>query len=165
MSGDARVVASAPDGPVAVPAALVGLADGESAEAVWVNELGGVTFALPRSRRYVKWQPAGTALDLAAEAARLAWAGRFTPVPLVLETGADDDNMETVEHGDDVLGDRVDGFVFAHVFLLAHVGVYHEVGRVGLNDCRSGGLADNVGLSRKSASVCSKLFGKFSKLL
>ena len=91
MSGDARVVASAPDGPVAVPAALVGLADGESAEAVWVNELGGVTFALPRSRRYVKWQPAGTALDLAEEAARLAWAGRFTPVPLVLETGADDE--------------------------------------------------------------------------
>ncbi len=88
---DVRVLASAPDGPVAVPAALVAIADGESAEAVWVNQLGGVTFALPRSRRYVKWQPAGTALDLPAEAARLAWAGRFTPVPLVLETGADDE--------------------------------------------------------------------------
>lgn len=84
-------VAGAPAGPVAVPAALVGLADGERAEPVWVNELGGVTFALPRSRRYVKWQPAGTPLDLAGEAARLAWAGRFTPVPRVLESGADDE--------------------------------------------------------------------------
>jgi hypothetical protein len=44
------------------------------------------------------------------------------------------------------LGDRVDGFVLAHVFLLAHVGVHHEVRRVGLDDCCGGGLADDVGL-------------------
>ena len=69
------------------------------------------------------------------------------------ETRADDNHMETVQHGDDILGDRVDGFVLAHVLLLAHVGVHHEVGRVGLDDCSSGGLADNVGLRMMSAPV------------
>ena len=88
-----RVLAGPPVGPVAVPAALVVLADGERPEPVWANEAGGVTFALPASRRYVKWQPAGSGIDLADEAARLAWAGRFTPVPRLLEAGADDEGQ------------------------------------------------------------------------
>jgi hypothetical protein len=51
------------------------------------------------------------------------------------------------------LGNRVDGFVLAHVFLLAHVGVYHEVRRVGLDNCCSGGFADNMRLWKISAFV------------
>ena len=62
------------------------------------------------------------------------------------ETRADDNDMETVQHGDHVLGDRVDGLVFAHVLFLAHVGVYHQVGRVGLDDCTSTGFTDDVRL-------------------
>lgn len=76
------------------PRAVATLAAGGSAEAVWRNELGGVTFALAGAAgvdRYVKWQPLGTTLDLAAEAVRLRWAGRFTPVPDVLALGSDDE--------------------------------------------------------------------------
>lgn len=86
-----RFLAGPPPEPVAVPVALVALAENERPEPVWVNELGGVTFALPRSGRYVKWQPHGSGPDLTEEAARLAWAVRFTPVPRVLESGADDE--------------------------------------------------------------------------
>ena len=58
---------------------------------MWVNELGGVTFEIGAGdrRRFVKWAPAGSGLDLAAEAARLAWAVAFTPVPRPLGQGAD----------------------------------------------------------------------------
>ena len=58
---------------------------------VWRNELGGVTFQLGEGsgRRFVKWQPPGVSIDLPAEAVRLSWAGKFTPVPRVLELGAD----------------------------------------------------------------------------
>jgi kanamycin kinase len=67
--------------------------------AVWKNELGGLTFAVhgpagaddsgDRPELYVKWAPAESHLDYGAEAARLAWAGRFTPVPEVLRLGRD----------------------------------------------------------------------------
>jgi phosphotransferase family enzyme len=58
---------------------------------VWRNEVGGLTFRLGdgAGRRFVKWQPAGRGVDLAGEAERLAWAGRFTPVPAVLGRGDD----------------------------------------------------------------------------
>jgi hypothetical protein len=62
------------------------------------------------------------------------------------ETRTDDDHVQAVQHGDDILGDRVDGVVLAHVLLLAHVRVHHEVGRVGLDDCAGTGLTDDVGL-------------------
>ena len=56
-----------------------------------LNELGGITFEIGAGdrRRFVKWAPAGSGLDLAAEAARLAWAVAFTPVPRPLGQGAD----------------------------------------------------------------------------
>jgi len=38
----------------------------------------------------VKWAPAGSGIDLGAEAARLSWAGQFARVPAVLDRGADD---------------------------------------------------------------------------
>lgn len=85
----ARLVAGPPEGAVSVPAAVAALAGSSSVEAVWRNELGGVTFAVPG--RYVKWQPAGTGIELADEAARLAWAAAYTPVPAVLGSGADDE--------------------------------------------------------------------------
>lgn len=86
-----RFVAGPPPGPVAVPAAVLAVAAGERVAPVWRNERGGVTFALPATRRYVKWQPVGSGIDLAQEAARLAWAAPHTPVPEVLEAGSDGD--------------------------------------------------------------------------
>lgn len=65
---------------------------------------------------------------------------------IATETRADNNDVEAVQHGDHVLGDCVDGLVFAHVLFLAHVGVHHQVGRVGLDDCAGTGLADDVRL-------------------
>jgi aminoglycoside phosphotransferase len=77
---------------VAVPAAVAALADGAVLRLVWVNEVGGLTYEVGTGggRRFVKWAPAGSGLDLAAEAARLTWAGAHTPVPGVLAYGEDD---------------------------------------------------------------------------
>jgi aminoglycoside phosphotransferase len=74
-----------------VPAPVLALAAGERIRPVWVNEVGGRTFEVGAGerRRFVKWAPAGRGLDLAAEAARLAWAVAFTPVPRVLGQGRD----------------------------------------------------------------------------
>lgn len=77
-----------------VPAPVARLAGDDVVTPVWRNAVGGLTFRLagtdtPRDR-YVKWAPATAAeLDLGAEAERLAWAGRYTPVPRVLDHGAD----------------------------------------------------------------------------
>ena len=87
-----RELAAPPTGAVAVPSAVRRLAGDDDVTPVWRNELGGLTFRLSGSDgdRYVKWVPAGTdGLDLAAEAARLRWAGRYAPVPRVLGTGTD----------------------------------------------------------------------------
>src|SRR6185437_9551417 len=53
---------------------------------VWRNELGGLTFAVGDDR-YVKWTPAGSGIDLTAEASRLRWAIRYLPVPEPLDGG------------------------------------------------------------------------------
>ncbi|MGF0117483.1 phosphotransferase [Promicromonospora sp. Marseille-Q5078] len=95
-----RVLAAAPSAPVAVPERVRVLAGGDDVTPVWHNELGGLTFrlsppggtavGLAEGDRYVKWVPAGVVgLDLDAEAERLAWAVRYTPVPRVLERGED----------------------------------------------------------------------------
>ncbi len=59
--------------------------------AVWRNELGGITFQVGTGNDhcFVKWAPVGSGLDLAEEAARLRWAVAFTPVPRLLDQGAD----------------------------------------------------------------------------
>ena len=56
----------------------------------WENE-DALTFEVGQDpdRRFVKWAPAGSPLDLAAEAARMTWAAAYTPVPRVLGLGAD----------------------------------------------------------------------------
>lgn len=73
--------------PVPIPSVVVDIAAGRPAEAVWVNELGGVTFAVNGGRSYVKVYPDDAAPLLAAEVPRLRWAARHTPVPEVLAAG------------------------------------------------------------------------------
>lgn len=86
--------ASAPDGPVEVPDAVARRA--RDPLPVWRNELGGLTFR--DGDRYLKWNPAGTGVSLAAEVARLRWAVPHHPVPAVLE--------HAVEEGGEVLVTR-----------------------------------------------------------
>jgi kanamycin kinase len=72
---------------------VAAVAGDDDVRPVWLNELGGLTCELVGAsgrRRFLKWAPAGVWLDLPAEAERLAWAGRFTPVPRVLDQGADE---------------------------------------------------------------------------
>ncbi|MER8000058.1 aminoglycoside 3'-phosphotransferase [Streptomyces sp. NPDC095613] len=100
-----------PASPVHVPARIAALAEGRDPHPVWQNELGGLTFRIGdsgdsggrdgdgESLLFAKWAPAGSGLDLAAEAVRLEWAGRFTPVPRVREYGADDAGAWLVTHG------------------------------------------------------------------
>ncbi|MCK0117980.1 aminoglycoside 3'-phosphotransferase [Isoptericola sp. S6320L] len=95
-------LAAAPRGPVEVPPAVRALAAGAVVDPVWRNQLGGLTFRLTGTSgtRYVKWVATGTPeLDLDAEAARLAWAGRYAVVPRVLGSGHDDDGSWLVTAG------------------------------------------------------------------
>ena len=90
-----------PAGPVRVPTAVAELAAGSALTPVWRNELGGLTWQLGEGpdRRFVKWAPAGSGLPLDQEVARLRWAARFTPVPVVLDAGADDEGGWLVTAG------------------------------------------------------------------
>lgn len=74
-----------------VPAPVTAEAGAERVRPVWANELGGATYEIGTGgqRRFVKWAPAGSGIDLAAEAARMAWAAAYTPVPRLLAHGAD----------------------------------------------------------------------------
>ncbi|WP_435736481.1 aminoglycoside 3'-phosphotransferase [Cellulosimicrobium sp. PMB13] len=90
-------VAEVPTGPVTVPGRVLSLAGHDVVTPVWRNQLGGLTFRLDPvdgsgPARYAKWVAAGTPeLDLAAEAARLAWAAGRTAVPRVVDHGTDAD--------------------------------------------------------------------------
>ena len=55
--------------------------------AVWVNELGGVTFAVDGGREYVKVMPPRWAYHFEAEVERLGWAAAYLRVPRVLGAG------------------------------------------------------------------------------
>ena len=76
-----------PSEPMAVPEFVDRIAAGRPVAAVWVNELGGVTYAIGDGAEYVKVYPEGEAHLLAAEVPRLRWARRYTPVPEVLASG------------------------------------------------------------------------------
>jgi kanamycin kinase len=78
---------------VDVPPAVHNVAAGRQVQPVWQNEAGGLTFKVTGDAGsvFVKWQPAGPSVDLAAEAERLAWAGVFTPLPRVVGSGEDGD--------------------------------------------------------------------------
>ncbi len=66
-----------------VPEVVSRLAAGRPVTAVWLNELGGVTFSIDAGAEYVKTGPG----PLAAEAQRLNWAAAYVPVPHVLDLG------------------------------------------------------------------------------
>jgi kanamycin kinase len=76
--------------PAAPPAAVRELAAARPVCLAWENE-DALTFEVGDGpdRCFVKWAPAGSLLDLAAEAARMTWARAYTPVPRVLGEGAD----------------------------------------------------------------------------
>jgi len=76
-----------------VPRPVSQVAAGRVVRPVWENELGGRTFevGIGPARCFVKWTPATSGIDLSRELARLAWAAPYTPVPVVLDQGADDD--------------------------------------------------------------------------
>ncbi|MEU3553956.1 aminoglycoside 3'-phosphotransferase [Streptomyces fragilis] len=92
------MIAAPPDEPVEPPPAVAALAGGRPVRAVWRNLLGGLTFRIGGEAadkdsndppRFAKWAPAGSGLDLRAEAVRLRWAAPYTAVPPVLADGGD----------------------------------------------------------------------------
>lgn len=82
---------------VRVPAAVEHLPAGRCITLVWMNGLGGRTFAVGDAapELFVKWMPTAaealTGGSNAAERVRLAWAVDYTPVPRVIDAAADDD--------------------------------------------------------------------------
>lgn len=84
-----RVLADRPEGPVEAPQLVrAHVADPARLDAVWLNELGGLTFR--DGEHYLKWNPLGNGLDLEDERERLAWAAGRHPVPEVLEFERDE---------------------------------------------------------------------------
>lgn len=73
-----------------LPSGLVDLVDGRPTRTVWCNELGGLTFEVGEGSRrcFIKWAPAGSALDLVAEEQRLLWAAPHARVPTVIRSGS-----------------------------------------------------------------------------
>jgi kanamycin kinase len=80
-----------------VPAAVEHLATGRPITLVWLNELGARTFAVGAGTPvlFVKWMPTAaealTGGSNAAERVRLEWAVDYTPVPRLINAGADED--------------------------------------------------------------------------
>ncbi|MFF1815714.1 phosphotransferase [Kribbella sp. NPDC058245] len=87
------LISGRPPDDVAVPAQIRRLGGNHSVTPVWRNGLGGLTFQVGAgpSRRFAKWAPAGSGVDLSAEVERLQWASEFASVPVVLDYGADTD--------------------------------------------------------------------------
>jgi kanamycin kinase len=105
------VIAGKPLRKVEVPAAVQKITHGRPVSAVWENELGGVTFQIGASpdRLFVKWVPVGSGIDLSREAERLVWAAQWTPVPRLLDQGADAHGSWIVSaglDGDSAVSDR-----------------------------------------------------------
>ncbi len=77
--------------PTTVPEPVLAIAAGRRPALVWHNE-DALTYEVGEGaqRCFVKWSPAESRLDLAAEADRMEWAGPFHPVPQVLTRGADE---------------------------------------------------------------------------
>jgi len=82
-----------PETPVEIPGAVRALIATRPFEVVWRNELGGLTLRVGSTSTgvHVKWAPVTSGLDLDGERRRLEWARTYTPVPEVLDAGADGD--------------------------------------------------------------------------
>ena len=81
-----------PEHDVRIPNAVRTLIAGNGFEAVWENELGGLTFAVETDtgeREFIKWTPTSAGIDLVREIVRLRWAGLWLAVPRVLDHGQD----------------------------------------------------------------------------
>jgi kanamycin kinase len=76
-----------PSEPIPVPAVVAAIAAGRPVTPVWVNELGGVTFAVGGGQEFVKVSRPRWAHHLVAEAQRLRWAAAYHRVPRVLGGG------------------------------------------------------------------------------
>jgi len=87
------VIAGPPLEDVDVPSTVQRVAGRRAVSAVWVNELGGITFQIGAGsdRWFVKWVPADRGIDFAREAERLVWAARWTAVPRLLDRGVEAD--------------------------------------------------------------------------
>ncbi len=59
---------------------------------MWENEVGGRTYEVGTGtqRRFVKWLPHTSGIDLTREVVRLQWAAAYTAVPRLLEQGGDE---------------------------------------------------------------------------
>lgn len=75
-------LAGPPPAGYVVPSHIAALARGAAYEPVWLNLEGGLTLRVGDDR-YLKWSPT----LLASEVARLQWAARFHPVPVVVDAG------------------------------------------------------------------------------
>lgn len=69
-----------------VPNHVADLAGDREVTAVWLNDLGGVTFSLA-GEEFVKVYPEQHAVLLVAEAERMRWAVEYHSVPKVLSSG------------------------------------------------------------------------------
>ena len=86
-----RVFSGVPPAGDPIPPTVLALAGRDRIRPVWRNELDGRTYELTgnQGRRFVKWAPAGSGLDLGPEVGRLAWASAYATVPRVLDAGTD----------------------------------------------------------------------------
>ncbi|GHE09558.1 aminoglycoside 3'-phosphotransferase [Klenkia taihuensis] len=90
MSDVADLAAFHTLGPDGVPAVVLGLQERYgTAQLVWRNELGGLTFRLGDGP-YLKWSPRPAAPALDRERDALGWLAGRHPVPALLDHGADD---------------------------------------------------------------------------
>ena len=76
---------------VVVPALVLELAAGRSVHPVWVNQIGGVTYAIDGGTEYVKYGPPHSEFDPDAEFARLRWVSAFVTAPRPIDHGVDVD--------------------------------------------------------------------------
>lgn len=87
------MLAGPPNESAVIPEALARLIDGRPYEAVWRNAIGGWTARVEEaaSSVFVKWAPRSFGDDLASEVERLRWASTRLRVPIVLDSGSNDD--------------------------------------------------------------------------
>ncbi len=84
LTGDASALDDEP-----LPVVVAELANGRTAELVWRNDLGGLTFRV--DDEFVKWNPRRTGIDLERERVRLDWIADRHPAPRVRAWGADEE--------------------------------------------------------------------------
>ncbi|MFG1626794.1 phosphotransferase [Kribbella sp. NPDC049227] len=105
------LVSGRPPDDVVVPVQIRRLGGDQSVIPVWRNGLGGLTFQVGAgpSRRFAKWAPARSGVDLPAEVERLQWACEFASVPVVLDHGTDADGawmLTAALPGDSAISDH-----------------------------------------------------------